>query len=290
MDSFADVVTFAKGKAATDGSTGAGSPHGIKGIDIEGQVDGGVGTNVGEGHFDNATNAVASTSQYFLFVTGRNEGVRKLGLPVNIEHAKGLDVVVSENLLLVLVDITKTNVDKLLDVQQHVIGDPAKVLLLVTLGQTRSKSNRHAVDVTAVTALGGVDVRVSIDPNKSNLAVQTLASSLGAASDSANGNAVITTKSQNETSLLGVLVNLVRDLAVDGRGGERVLHATVVRVRRGHQLLVLLDLGIAVQLVAELIADLVEQSGRDERLGAGIDTSFGLWKGMMRQLQRRIKD
>lgn len=134
------------------------------------------------------------------------------------------------------------------------------------------------MDVTAITALGGVDVRVSINPNESNLAVQTLASSLGAASDSANGNAVVTTKSQNKASLLGVLVDLLRDLTVDGRGGERVLHAAVVRVRLGHQLLVLLDLGITVQLVAELFADLVEQSGLDEGFGTGIDTSFGLRK------------
>lgn len=59
VNGLADVVTLAEGKATSDGSAGAGSPHGVEGVDVEGQVDGGVVANVGEGHLDDAANAVA---------------------------------------------------------------------------------------------------------------------------------------------------------------------------------------------------------------------------------------
>lgn len=59
VDRLADVVTLTQGQAAADGGAGAGSPHGVEGIDVKGQVDGGVGANVSEGHFDDAANAVA---------------------------------------------------------------------------------------------------------------------------------------------------------------------------------------------------------------------------------------
>lgn len=173
-----------------------------------------------------------------------------MNLPIHVKHAKGLDALLTKSLLLGIVDVTKTNVDELLDIQQHVVLDPAKVLLLVARGQTRGKRNGHAVDVAAVAPLGRVDVGVRVDPDEGNLAVQTLASSLGAARDGANSNAVVTTKGENQAALLGVLVHLLRDPAVDGRDDAGVLHAAVVGVRGGHELVVLLDFGVAVELVA----------------------------------------
>lgn len=61
MHTLADVVTLSQSQAASDGSAGAGSPHGVEGVDVEGQVDGGVRADVGEGHLDNAADTVAAS-------------------------------------------------------------------------------------------------------------------------------------------------------------------------------------------------------------------------------------
>jgi hypothetical protein len=58
VHAFADEVTLAESEATADGCAGAGSPHGVEGIDVEGEVDGGVVANVSEGHLDDAANTV----------------------------------------------------------------------------------------------------------------------------------------------------------------------------------------------------------------------------------------
>lgn len=60
VDGLADVVTLTEGQTTTDGSASAGSPHGVEGIDVERQVDGGVVANVGKGHLHDAANTVAT--------------------------------------------------------------------------------------------------------------------------------------------------------------------------------------------------------------------------------------
>lgn len=58
VHALADKVTLSESKTASDGCTGAGSPHGVKSIDIEGQVNGSVVTDVSESHLDDTANAV----------------------------------------------------------------------------------------------------------------------------------------------------------------------------------------------------------------------------------------
>lgn len=195
-------------------------------------------------------------------------------LPVNVKHAKGLDAILSQDALLASVHVAQTNVHQLLDAQAHVLLNPAKAVLLVLLGNAREESNRHAVDVAAVAGLGGVDVGVRINPDDGNFAVQTLTSSLGGAGNGANGNAVVAAEGQREAALGRVLVCLGRNLSVDGRHKARVLHAAVVRVGGGRQVVVELDRLVAVQLVAKLLSDLGQESRLDEGGRARIDTSF----------------
>lgn len=59
MHSLADVVSLAEGQSAAYRSARARRPHGVECIDIEREVDGGIGANVGEGHFDDAADAVS---------------------------------------------------------------------------------------------------------------------------------------------------------------------------------------------------------------------------------------
>lgn len=60
VDALADVVALAEGQAAANGGPGAWRPHGVKSVDVEGEVYGGVGADVGEGHFHDAADAVAA--------------------------------------------------------------------------------------------------------------------------------------------------------------------------------------------------------------------------------------
>lgn len=152
--------------------------------------------------------------------------------------------------------------------------EPAKVLLLLLLGQTGQEGQGHAVDVARVGVLGSVDVGVGVDPDDGNLAAKALARSLSRTRDGANGNAVVTAEGESKAALARLLVGLLGDGLVDDGDGLGVLHATVVGIlsRDGEHL----DVRVTVQLVAELIADLVQQTGINQGLGALVDTSLGL--------------
>lgn len=65
VDRLADVVALTQGQASSDGSAGARSPHGVEGIHVERQVDGGVVANVGKGHLHDATNSVSARGLAF---------------------------------------------------------------------------------------------------------------------------------------------------------------------------------------------------------------------------------
>lgn len=182
----------------------------------------------------------------------------------------------TNNLLLTNIDGSQTNVNQLLDVDSHVVLNPAKVLLLILLGEAREESNGHTVDVSTVADLRSVDIGVSIDPDNSDLAVQTLAGSLGSASDGANGDAVISAKSEGHSALAGVLISRGSDLASDGRGMGRLLHPAVVGVRLGDDVIERLDGLVAVELVAKLIADLGEKTRLDKDGGTIINTVLRL--------------
>lgn len=60
MHALADEVALAQGQAAAHGGAGAGRPLGVQAVDVEGEMDGRVVADVGEGHFDNAADTVSS--------------------------------------------------------------------------------------------------------------------------------------------------------------------------------------------------------------------------------------
>lgn len=89
---------------------------------------------------------------------------------VDLVHGEGLDTILSEDLLLARVDITETDVDK--SVGGEVTVDP----LVFRKGfiETQEEGDGHAVDVTTVGGLGGVDVSVGIDPDNTSVRVVTV--------------------------------------------------------------------------------------------------------------------
>lgn len=205
-------------------------------------MDGRVRANVREGHLHDATDAV----------------------PVNVKHAKGADALLPQDALLKSIDITQANVHQLADIQAVLGSQPAKVVFVLVLGYAGQKGDRHAVDVAAVAGFGRVDIGVGVDPDDGNLATKTLAGSLGGAAHGAYGDAVVATEGQRQAALARMLVHLVGDAARDIRHGAWILHATVVRVRLGHEVRVEVDLVIAVQLVAKLVTQLSQETRLDE--------------------------
>lgn len=99
---------------------------------------------------------------------------------------------------------------------------------------------------------------MGVDPNDGDLAVESLANGFCGAADGTNGDGVVAAQGQHEAALAGVAVDLVCNAAGDGGDGLGVLHAAVRRVvaSLGHQVGVQVDGVVAMQLVAQLIAQL----------------------------------
>ena len=63
MHSLTDEVSLTQRQSTTDWCTGTRCPLRIQRIDIKGQVNGSIVTNVSESHFDNASDTVTSRKQ-----------------------------------------------------------------------------------------------------------------------------------------------------------------------------------------------------------------------------------
>lgn len=201
-----------------------------------------------------------------------------INVPVNIKHAKCTNSVLPQQTLLACVNVPQTNVDELAERQLVLLLQPAKALFAVITSKPCQESNRHAVDVAATARLGSVDIGVGIDPDDGNVAVEALANGLGTAANRANGNGVVTTKGENETTEARMAVDLIGNAAGNGGNGTRVLHAAVrgIAALWGDEIGVEMDSVIAVQLVAELVAQLGEQARFDQGRGRSINTGFAL--------------
>ena len=114
--------------------TGGGGDGGVKGIDVEAEVDGAgaAGGDVLDGHLDDLGNAVL----------------------VDLVHGEGLDAVLTEDLLLTSVDVTETDVDE--TVRGEAGLDPGKLLDLA--GDSEQERDGAAVNVSTLGRLGGVDI------------------------------------------------------------------------------------------------------------------------------------
>ena len=291
MHALGNVVALAERQAAADGGAGGGGPLGVEGVDVEGEVDGGVGADVGEGELHDAPDAV----------------------PVDVVHAEGADAVGAQEVLFGAVDVPKADVDEFADGEGgRVGGEPGEreggrgsavggrgcAVGAVGAngggdaaiggcrgggggrvdgrGEARQKGNGHAVDVAAEGDLGGVDVGVGVDPDDGDFSAETLADRLGGAGDGANGDAVVSTEREHEPAGSCVGVYLLAQLLRHGRDSARVLHATVVWVGLGPEAVVVVDLMVAVEVVAEFVAQLIKETGGDESVGGSVDPRFAL--------------
>lgn len=122
--------------------TGGGGDGGVKGIDVEAEVDGAgaAGGDVLDGHLDDLGNTVL----------------------VNLVHGEGLDAVLTEDLLLTSVDVTETDVNETVGGEARL--HPGKLLELT--GDSEQERDRAAVDVSTLGRLGGVDILLVMVMNK----------------------------------------------------------------------------------------------------------------------------
>jgi hypothetical protein len=191
-------------------------------------------------------------------------------------HGEGLDVVLTENLLLAAVNVSQTDVDELLDADTLVILDPTEAVLLVFLGQASQESHGHAVNVSTVRSLGSVDIGVCINPNDGHLPAGSFSDGLCCAGNRSNGNGVVTTESQDKAAVTSVLVDLLAELLGDGTHAARVLHAAVFGVFLGDDVGVLVNFTVVVHVELELFSQLFDETGLDQSHGSSIDTSLAL--------------
>ena len=59
MNTLTNEVSLAERQAPADWSSSAGRPLRVQRVDVEGQVDGGVASNVSQGHFDHASDSIS---------------------------------------------------------------------------------------------------------------------------------------------------------------------------------------------------------------------------------------
>nr|POE93675.1 hypothetical protein CFP56_19687 [Quercus suber] len=260
VDALGDEVALAQGQAAADGGAGGGGPHGVEGVDVEGEVDGGVGADPGEGHVHDAADAVA----------------------VDVVHAEGADAVLAQQPLLAAVDVAQADVHELGggDVVQGRV-EPAEGRIGGVGREAGEEGERHAVDVAAVARLRRVDVGVRVDPDDSELAAEALADRARGAGDGADRDRVVAAEREHAAAVLGVLVDLRAELLRHRADALRLLHVAVVRVLGGDEVGVGVDLAVVVNVVFEVVPQLVDQAGFDEGHGRCIDTGFALEDAML---------
>lgn len=186
-------------------------------------------------------------------------------IPVDIKHAKRLDPVLPQDPLLPRVHVPQADVHELPQRQPVLLLQPAKVLVAVLPREPRQERNRHAVHVAAPARLGRVDVGVGVDPDDGDLAAEALARGARHPGHGPDGDAVVAAERQDQAALRRVTVDLVCDAARYGGDGAGVLHAPVGRVVAGRrdEVGVEVDRVVAVELVAELVAELGEEAGLD---------------------------
>ena len=132
------------------------------------------------------------------------------------------------------------------------------------------------MDVAAEGELWGVDVGVGVDPYDCYFSAKTLPDRLCGAGDGADGYAVVSTKCQDKAASFCVGVYLFAQSLGDGGDSARVLHAAVIWVGLWAEIVVAVDLAVAVKVVSKFLAQLVEQAGGDEGIGGSIDAGFAL--------------
>lgn len=150
-------------------------------------------------------------------------------------HAKRLDPILPQDLLLHPIHIPQPNIHQSLHTDLLVRPQPAKHILALLLRQPRHKGHRHAMDIPAPAGLGRVDIGMSIHPDNRHLLAQPLADGLRRAGHGADGDGMIAAQREHEPPLPRVRVHLLADALRHRADREGALHVAILGIRRWHQ-------------------------------------------------------
>ncbi|KAL2291477.1 hypothetical protein FJTKL_12869 [Diaporthe vaccinii] len=242
VDALSDVVTLTQCQAAADGSACAGSPLGVKGVDVKAEVDGGVVANVGERHLHNAADAMSVGQVLAVVHTGIKRGT----------------------------DLSMSNMlNALMPFSLSILFSPASTSrrpIYTSFCSDRRFDSSSQPKYSSLSSFAS-PVRKATgmpwilpEPDVSGVLISAWASTqMTATSRLSLSRMAFAVPPTHEAALAGVAVDLVCNAAGDGGDGLGVLHAAVRRVvaSLGHQVGVQVDGVVAMQLVAQLIAQLV---------------------------------
>lgn len=206
-------------------------------------------------------------------------------------HGIGLDPVPPYDLLLRLLHIPQANIHQPLPID-HIRShptQPAKHILARLIRQTDQERHRHAMDIAGLARLRRVDVGMGIDPDDGQLPPQPLLDRAARAGDGTDGDGMVAAQGQDQAAQPRVLVHLRRDALRDGGDGARVLHVAVGRVGVRDQRRVGVDDAVMVEIVAELIVELRQETGFDQRGGGGVDAWLTLMEIFVNSVRVRLK-
>lgn len=210
------------------------------------------------------------------------KGCLPVCLPVNVVHAKRLDAVIPQDLLLARIHVAQADVDELPRADAVIVAQPPEVLGLVLPREPRQEADGHAVDVPGVARLGRVDVGVGVDPDDGDLAAaEPLAHGLRGPRHGPDGDRVVPAQRQHHAALARVRVHLRAEPLRHAAHRLRVLHVPVRRVVAVLLLRVRVHLVVPVQLVVQLVAQLRQQPRFDERRRGCVHAGFALFEGWL---------
>ena len=165
-------------------------------------------------------------------------------------HAKRLDPMLPQRHLFPSIHIPQPNIHQLPRTNQMLLLQPPKHILSLLPRQPRQKRQRHPMNMPARTLLRRIDIGMRIDPHNSHLTTQPLPNRLRSPGYRAHGNRVVATKREHHATFSRVLVDLLAELLVRGADGDGFLHASVVWVRRGQEVIVVVHRVVMMDLVA----------------------------------------
>lgn len=114
-------------------------------------------------------------------------------IPIDIMHAKRLDSMLLQQLLLRPINVAQPNIHQLPLTDQMVLFQPAEDILPLFRRQPSQESKRHSVDIPTIAVLRDINISMRINPYHRNLTPKSLPRSLGYTRHGPDGNRVVTT-------------------------------------------------------------------------------------------------
>lgn len=176
MHALADKVALTQRQSASNGRPRTRRPHWIQRIHVKAQVYRGV-ADILECHLHDLSDTMS----------------------IHVVHAKRLDAILPEDLLLAEINVSEADIDKLLGVDPMLLSEPPEDIRVLPWGfcEPREKRHGHAVNIPASGGMWRVDIGVGVNPYHGDLLPEPLPNRLRSPADASNRNAVVPTEREH---------------------------------------------------------------------------------------------